>query len=199
VPVAETARPGDAPLRAPRPCPAGDLLEVLLVQNLFTNGGQVLARREAVTLAGGFRPELRYGEDWEYWTRLALLGPFAAVPGADPVLFVRERQGSAYRRMAGDPAAFAPAMAAIFGNPALQARLGPVRLAQIRRRAEAENGWIVARERLRHGRRTEGLAGLRRAFLAAPSPKRAVLLAAAHALPLLPARLHGPFAAYPGQ
>ena len=197
VPMAESARPGDAPLRAPRPCPGGDLLETLLVRNLFANGGQVLVRREAIAATGSFRTELRYGEDWEYWTRLALHGPFAALQGSAPVLFVRERQGSAYRRMASDPAAFAPAMQAIFGNPALPARLGPARLERLRWRAEAENGWIVARERLRHGRRAEGLAGLRRAFRAAPSVRRAVLLAAAHALPLLPARLHGPFAAYP--
>ena len=32
---------------------------------------------------------------------------------------------------------------------------------------------------------------------AAPSPKRVLLLAAAHALPVLPQRLHGPFTAYP--
>ena len=32
---------------------------------------------------------------------------------------------------------------------------------------------------------------------AAPSAKRLVLLGAAHALPVLPQRLHGPFAAYP--
>jgi hypothetical protein len=33
----------------------------------------------------------------------------------------------------------------------------------------------------------------------APSAKRVLLLAAAHALPVLPQRLHGPFAAYPAR
>jgi hypothetical protein len=115
-----------------------------------------------------------------------------------PLLFVRERLGSAYRRMARDPAAFAPAMAAIWGNPALATRLGPARLARLRRRAEAENAWIMGREMIRHGDRAAGLERLRASVAAAPSPKRAVLLAAAHALPLLPPAAHGPFAAYPG-
>ena len=68
----------------------------------------------------------------------------------------------------------------------------------MRRRAEAENAWIVGRELIRHGERASGLERLRASVAAAPSPKRALLLAAAHAMPLLPRPLHGPFAAYPG-
>ena len=66
-----------------------------------------------------------------------------------------------------------------------------------RRRAEAENAWIVGRELIRHGQRAAGLARLRASVAQAPTPKRALLLAAAHALPVLPQRLHGPFVAYP--
>ncbi len=196
--VAESARPGDAPLRLKAgPYPAGDVLKRLLVENLLANGGHLLARRAAFDRAGGFRPQLRYGEDWECWIRLALEGPFATVEGRDPLLYVRERGGSAYRRMARDPAAFAPAMAAIWANPALTARLGPQAAAAIRRRAEAENDWVVGKELLRHGARAEGLRVLRSAAAAAPSLKRLALLAAAHTLPALPRRLHGPFARYP--
>ncbi len=197
--MAEEAKPGDAPLRLKLgPLLSGDLLERLLVQNLFVNGGHLLLRREAILAAGPFLPHLRYGEDWEYWIRLALQGPFVAVEDAEPVLFVRERQGSAYRRMAHDPAAFAPAMDAIYANPLLAERLGPAGLARMRRRAEAENAWIIGRELIRHGERAAGLGRLRASVAAAPSPKRALLLAAAHALPLLPRPLHGPFVAYPG-
>ncbi len=196
--VAEAARPGDPPLRLKAgPYPSGDILRRLLVENLLANGGHLLARRAAFDRAGGFRPTLRYGEDWECWIRLALEGPFATVEGRDPLLYVRERGGSAYRRMARDPAAFAPAMAAIWSNPALARRLGPQAAASIRRRAEAENDWVVGKEMLRHGARAEGLRILRGAALAAPSVKRLALLAAAHTLPALPRRLHGPFARYP--
>ncbi|MDB5371998.1 MAG: hypothetical protein JWP04_640 [Belnapia sp.] len=197
--MAEEAAPGDLPLRLKSgPFPSGDLLERLLIQNLFVNGGHLLLRREALLRAGPFLAHLRYGEDWEYWIRLAMQGPFAGVADAEPLLYVRERQGSAYRRMAFDAAAFAPAMAAIYGNAALAERLGAGRLDRMRRRAEAENAWIMGRELIRHGDRSAGLERLRASVASAPSPKRALLLAAAHAMPLLPRPLHGPFAAYPG-
>ena len=178
------------------PFPAGDILDRLLVRNLFANGGHVLIRADAVSLAGRFRADIAYGEDWDYWCRLALAGRFVTVPGPAPLLFVRQRRGSAYLRMASNPLAFAPCMQAIFGNPALIARLGAARATRLRAQAEAENRWIVGRELIRHGRRADGLAWLRRSFAGNPSAKRAVLLAAAHALGVLPPRLHGPFRAY---
>ena len=194
--MAGDARPGDAPLRIKAgPFPAGDILERLLVRNLLVNGGHALIRRPAFEAAGGFHPALRYGEDWACWVRLAQRGPFARADGRAPLLHVRERPGSAYRRMARDPASFAPAMAAIWGDPALHARLG-ARLPRLRARAEAENDWVMGRELLRHGQDAAGRARLRGAFAAAPTPRRAVLLAAAHLLPLLPHGLRGPFARY---
>jgi glycosyltransferase involved in cell wall biosynthesis len=173
----------------------GDVLARLLERNLFANGGHLLLRSTSVTAVGGFRTDLRYGEDWDYWVRLALRGPFAADPSPAPVLFVRRRPTGAYLRLAHDRSSFSACMAAIHGNPDLAARFSPARRAALLRRAEAENAWIVGRELLRHGR-GDGLARLRAAFRAKPGAKRALLLAAAHVLPLLPARLHGPFRAY---
>jgi glycosyltransferase involved in cell wall biosynthesis len=162
--------------------PSGEILERLLVRNLFANGGHLLLRRSAVQAVGEFLPKLAYGEDWEFWIRIALQGPFAATTDSAPVLFVRQHPGGAYQRLATDPAAFAPCMAAIFANPALLARFGPPRLAAIRRRTEAENHWIIGRELIRHGRAGEGRAWLRRSLCAAPSLKRAAMFAAAHVL-----------------
>jgi GT2 family glycosyltransferase len=178
-----------------RRAPSGDLLPRLLIRNLFANGGHVLIRGEVLQRAGGFLTDIAYGEDWEFWTRIALQGPVAAVPGP-PILFVRQHAGSAYYRLATNPDAFAPCMAAIFANPALHARFGSAGLAAIQRRTEAENAWVIGRELMRHGRRVHGLMRLRHSFLARPSVRRAVLIAAAHLLPLLPVRLHGPFRAY---
>jgi hypothetical protein len=176
--------------------PSGHLLHRLLVRNLFANGGHLLLRAEAARKAGGFLRAITYGEDWEFCIRIALQGAFAAAHGRAPVLFVRRHAGGAYHRLATDPAAFAPCMDAIFGNPVLCARFGAAGLVAIRRRTEAENDWIVGRELIRHGRKTEGIARLRRSFLAQPSLKRAALFAAAHALALLPAAMHGPFRTY---
>ena len=97
--------------------PSGDLLQRLLVRNLFANGGHLLLRTEAVRAAGGFLPGIAYGEDWELWIRIALQGPFASVPGNAPVLFIRRRTAGAYLRLATNPDSFTPCMDAIFGIP----------------------------------------------------------------------------------
>ncbi|WP_135466555.1 glycosyltransferase family 2 protein [Crenalkalicoccus roseus] len=196
--VAEDATPEAALWTHGGSPPEGDCLERLCIGNRFANGGHVLLRREAVRLAGPPLAHLRFGADWEYWVRLALLGPYAAAPGPDPVLFVRRRPGRACERLARDPSALAPAIAAIFGNPLLVERLGPERCAALRRRAEAEAAWILGRELIRQGARGAGLRRLRASVAAAPSPKRALLLAAAHLLPLLPTGLRSPFEARAG-
>jgi len=172
----------------------GDILEDLLERNLFANGGHVLVRRAACT---GFRTDLSFGEDWEFWVRLALRGRFVAVPGRTPLLMVRRRAGSAYLRMALRPDSFQPVMDAIFDNPAIQGRLATARRYALRRRAEAENAWVIGRELVRHGRANEAMKWLRRSIAARPGVKRLLMAAAIPALPFLPEGLHGPFRRYP--
>jgi glycosyltransferase involved in cell wall biosynthesis len=178
--------------RVRRP-PSGDLLEALLVRNLFANGGHLLIERRALNVAGLFNSDLRYGEDWEYWIRLAQLGWFAAADARAPLLFVRERRGGAYLDMAARPESFVPCMDAIFNAPALRTRLSPDAIARLRRHAEAENDWIVGRELIRHGRAADGRRYLQRSVRAAPSLKRLALLAAGW----LPVTRIGPFRPYP--
>jgi hypothetical protein len=112
------------------------------------------------------------------------------------LLFVRQRSSGAYLRMATDPNAFAPCTEAIFGNPVLVRRTEAGRLARLRAETDAENSWIIGRESIRHGNAKNGLAWLRRSFRRRPAAKRAVLLVIAHLLPVLPARLAGPFRPY---
>jgi glycosyltransferase involved in cell wall biosynthesis len=159
------------------PAPAqGCLLERLLTRNLFANGGHLLIRREAIEAAGEFRSDLVYGEDWEYWTRLAAQGEFVSVPSRCPLLFVRERLAGAYLSRATDPGAYRPALQAIYGNPGLAKRVGRIRMATLERRAEAEMAWTVGRELVRHGRHREGLRWLGRSFRKAPSLNRLMLM-----------------------
>ena len=178
------------------PFPEGHIIERLLVENLFANGGHMLIRAEAVAAVGKFRDDLRFGEDWEYWCRLALHGTIVVVPGDAPLLFVRQRSSGAYLRMATDPDAFGPCTRAVYDNPLLAAQVEPARQVQLRARTEAENGWIIGRELIRHGTTASGLGWLRRSFRRRPSSKRALLLAIAHLSPVLPKRLVGPFRRY---
>ena len=181
--VPEDGQPGVRARRVKRP-PAGELLAPLLERNLFANGGHLLIRRSAVERAGLFRLNLSFGEDWEYWTRVAALGPIAATPGR-PVLFVRERANGAYRRQAIDPIVFTPCVKAIFENPMLAARLGQRGLLRMHMRALAETMWVTGCELLRLGRPQSGLSAMRDSVAKKPSLKRLGLLAAAHVRPLL--------------
>lgn len=158
------------------PAPHGDVLARLLVRNRFANGGHLLIRRDAARRAGAFRTDLTYGEDWEYWVRIAALGVFAAVAEKVPLLQVRERAEGAYLRQAADPAAIGPCLDAIFGNPSLAERFTQVRWQALRRRAEAENAWVVGRALHRAGDTSAAHAWLLRSVAAAPSLRRTALL-----------------------
>jgi len=195
--VAEDAGPGCVPLSVRRGrLPCGDLLPRLLTRNLFANGGQLLIRASALASTAPFRTDLAFGEDWECWIRLAQKGPFAAHGGASPLLYVRERQGSTYLRMAADPEAASLCLDAIFSQPGLRARLGQDGCAAARDSAQADTAWVVGRELLRHQRRREGLPWLARSLYRAPSPRRSVLFLLACLQPWLAAGHRGPFRPY---
>ena len=152
------------------------MLERLLTRNLFANGGHLLIRREAIEAAGDFRTDLVYGEDWEYWTRLAAQGEFVSVPSRSPLLFVRERLAGAYLSRATDPCAYRPALECDLRQPWPRRALGDGRLEALGQRAEAEMAWTIGRELVRHGRQREGLRWLGRSFRRAPGLNRLMLM-----------------------
>lgn len=173
------------------PAVSGDVLARLLVRNLFVNGGHVLIRRGAFR---PFRDDLRYGEDWEFWVRLALPPAlFVATDGVRPLLHVRERASSAYMRMATDPASYAPCLAAIHDNPALAAVFSVRKRRSLRRRADAEVRWTIGRELIRHRRYCDGLRWLFGSLMQAPTARRVAVLVA---VAVLPPRYRGPLYPY---
>jgi glycosyltransferase involved in cell wall biosynthesis len=179
--MSAVAEPGFRPLRVVRPRLEGsDALAALLVGNCFANGGHVLVRRWAAARAGRFNTRLGFGEDWEYWVRLALVGPLVPVPGAAPLLFVRQRDAGAYRSRVTDLAAFVPASMAIFLNPEVKARFPPDRLRALQRAGQAEQVWIAGRAMLELGRPSDGLRLLRQSVRMHPTPRRLALLVALH-------------------
>ena len=177
--VGETARP-DAPGALDRRAPARarDLLPRLMLGNLFANGGHVLIRAAAWASAGPFREDLAFAEDWEFWLRLALQGPFLAV-GGDPQLFVRRRSGSIMHGAATRMEAYRPVLAAVAGNADLAARLGEPGFGRLLRRSEMELSWTIGREVLRRGDAAAALPLLRRGLWGRPRPQRLGVLAKA--------------------
>jgi glycosyltransferase involved in cell wall biosynthesis len=179
--VAETAQP-DAPGKIDRraPAPGRNLLPRLMLGNLFANGGHMLIRSEAWAAAGPFCEDLAFAEDWEFWLRLAMQGPFLAVGGA-PQLFVRRRSGSIMDGAATRIESYRPALAAVAGNRDLVARLGERRFARLLRRAEKELSWTIGREVLRRGDAARAVPLLRQGLWGRPRPQRLGLLAKAWA------------------
>jgi hypothetical protein len=106
------------------------------------------------------------------------------VPGAAPLLFVRQRADGAYRSRVTDLGAFVPAALTIFHNPEVRARFSPRRLNALHRAGQAEKAWIAGRAMLETGRRDEGLRLLRWSVRVNPTPRRVALLVALHLLGL---------------
>jgi hypothetical protein len=152
-------------------------VETLLTRNLFANGGHVLVAADALFEAGGYDPRLTYGEDWEFWTRLAQLGEFAAVRSRYPLLFVRERPQSATSTHATNPDCNTRVLDLIYANDKLRLRLGNKRLTQLRRLAQAETAWAVGKSLIHRGARRHGCQYLLQAAAARPTLKRLCLLA----------------------
>lgn len=189
--VGASLRPG-----APVKPPSGALLRKLLVRNRFINGGHVLMRRDALAAAGGFRTDLSFGEDWEFWVRLAMQGEFAPVFGGDPTLYALDRAGGAYRRLAVNPEAFMTCLDAIHSNPGLIGHLDAADRDQLRRRAESEAYWVLGREMIRHGVRPDAWPWLFRSATICPTTLGFARLAASVLLPGLPSAWRGPFRPY---
>lgn len=58
----------------------GNVLGKLLLTNFLHNGSNPLIRSSAVQSVGKFDPELKSGEDWDYYLRLAASYSFVVVP-----------------------------------------------------------------------------------------------------------------------
>ena len=58
----------------------GNVFKHLLISNFLINGSNPLIRQQAIKAVGKFDSFLNYGEDWDYYLRLAALYPFVVVP-----------------------------------------------------------------------------------------------------------------------
>ena len=58
----------------------GDVFQFLLFYNFLDNGSTMMFRRSCIDRIGGFNPELKTCEDWEFYLRLAEQYQFCIVP-----------------------------------------------------------------------------------------------------------------------
>lgn len=111
---------------------SGDILVALLECTPLLSNGNICVRRKCIEKVV-FPEELRQGEDWVTWCRLALLGDIIYVPG-EPVVYIRLHEENTSNKSLNDPSALFAARDFVFNDEAFIARLGQERLSQIRKK-----------------------------------------------------------------
>jgi glycosyltransferase involved in cell wall biosynthesis len=159
--------------------PSGNVLERLAGGNFIVNGGIMLVGAEAFRACGGFDVSLRYCEDWHCWCRLAALGEFAFVPKL--LLDYRLHAANTMNGAVRTPRDFFPAVARVFGDPLILARLPEGAAPRLRQAAEIHLVTYAATQAVRFGRHREALAYLgmvgRRSLKAMPRSALRIALA----------------------
>jgi len=159
--------------------PSGDVLTRLAAGNFIVNGGIALARAEAFRAIGGFDTSLRYCEDWHCWCRLAAIGEFEFAPKL--LLDYRLHTANTMNAAIRTPQDFFPAIARVFDDGLILARLPAGTAAGLRQAAEIHLVTYSAMQAVRFGRYREaftylGMVG-RRSFKSLPRSALRVALA----------------------
>jgi glycosyltransferase involved in cell wall biosynthesis len=145
--IREDGRCIEARPSAMRKLPESNTLWNLLGNN-FIPTGSLCVRTSVANAVGGYNENLRFGEDWEFWCRLASLGDFTAVDAT--LMKYRQRSSGASRCLAGTPhSPNTAAIEAIYSNPAVIGRFPSRELRERRRKAEMDAYWAAALGRIR--------------------------------------------------
>lgn len=159
--------------------PSGDVLTRLAAGNFIVNGGIALARAEAFRAIGGFDTSLRYCEDWHCWCRLAAIGEFEFAPKL--LLDYRLHTANTMNAAVRTPKDFFPAIARVFDDRFILARLPEGMAAGLRLAAEIHLVTYSAMQSVRFGRYLQALGYLamvgRRSLKALPRAAARVALA----------------------
>jgi glycosyltransferase involved in cell wall biosynthesis len=159
--------------------PSGDVLARLASGNFIVNGGIALARAEAFHAIGGFDTSLRYCEDWHCWCRLAAIGEFEFAPKL--LLDYRLHTANTMNAAVRTPQDFFPAIARVFDDGLIMARLPEGMAAGLRQAAEIHLITYSAMQAVRFGRYRDAFAYLgmvgRRSLKSLPRAAVRVVLA----------------------
>lgn len=159
--------------------PSGDVLTRLAAGNFIVNGGIVLTRAEAFRAVGGFDVSLRYCEDWHCWCRLAAIGEFEFAPRL--LLDYRLHTANTMNAAVRTPQDFLPAVARVFDDGLILARLPEGTASGLRQAAEIHLVTYSAMQAVRFGRYRQAFAYLamigRRSLRSLPRSAIRVVLA----------------------
>lgn len=120
------------PLRWLGSKPSGDILGVLLQDNVIRGIGACCMRSASFLDAGGFNEGLHLAEDWDLFCRLACLGAVIHVPGAKALRY-RQHRSSASARLSANMTHYEEFATALFTDPRIVARFCPDELRRLRR------------------------------------------------------------------
>lgn len=136
--------------------PDQDQLVALLRKNFVVNGGALAMTAAVARQSGGYDEDLTNGEDWEFWCRVALIGPFAVVQGA-PLLFYRQVASGA-NFQTRDPmfGRRVPCLEKISANPEMRQAFGTGLRALLRAR-QIDIFWSGVRNQYQYGQKPKAL------------------------------------------
>jgi hypothetical protein len=177
--------PQKALARRERGFRTGDVLERMLGGENLLPVGTTLARTAEARATGGFRPDLRLSEDWEFWCRLAARGELGFVGAVPEVAYLRVRAGSSSQLLSADWQNHLPALQAVLSNRALAARFGAAKWRRLTRRMEAFHRWEAGRVNFTARRFAEARRLMLRSLAAHATGKRLALFALAQASQIL--------------
>lgn len=136
--------------RPRRLLPRDKTLWHLLAKNIIVNGGALCIRTEAARAVGGFKTDLKLGEDWEFWCRLALLGDYIPIQNLVAVDYRQTSTGGNRQQRGSILKPNFTAVEAIYAIPDLALRFSSYDLSQRKRKAKIDSYWSSAKFELTH-------------------------------------------------
>lgn len=128
----------------------------LLRKNFVVNGGALAIRADHVDRAGGFDEDLAYGEDWEFWCRLAEFGDFGVLEGETVLLYRQRAFGANFTRKGSAFARRVSCIEKVAERRSLQERLGP-ELGRALRSRRIDIFWSNVRSELQFGHKPRAI------------------------------------------
>lgn len=165
---------------------SGEVLEdVVVCRRIFGNGGQMLIRKSAIAEAGGYDPDLHLSEDWEFFCRLAALGPCFYIGPQEEIMRHRVRPDSAAPTLSTNWENHLPAVRKVMESPTLKQRFGEDRWRTLSREVEANHLFEAGRQSFIKRRFGPARRFMIKSLLLRPSNRRMIMFAAAQVTQIL--------------